>query len=124
MARTVKEWIGRTDDAMPPPTVRLRVLLAHDGRCAICTRKIVAGERWDADHIEPLWDGGENRESNFQPAHDGCHRAKTKREASDRAEGKKQRMKHLGIKPKTKRPMPGSRASKFKRLIGGGVERR
>lgn len=124
MPRTRPEWIGRTDDAMPPPTVRLRILLAHDGRCAECRNKIVAGKPWQLDHVKPLWDGGENRESNLQPLCDICHGAKTTREASQRAEGKRVRGKHLGVKKPPKRRLPGSRASGWRAKIGGTWERR
>lgn len=36
------------------------------------------------DHIEPLWRGGKDDESNLQPLCDPCHAAKTAREATER----------------------------------------
>ena len=60
--RTVKEWIGKTADSKPPPTVRLRILKTHDGHCRLSGIKIRPGDAWDCDHVKPLWDGGENRE--------------------------------------------------------------
>lgn len=124
MARTTKEWIGRTDDAMPPPLVKLRIFEAHGGRCHLCERKIMTGDAWDADHVKPIWDGGENRESNMKPACIWCHRRKTAGEASQRAEGKRHRAKHSGIKAKPRNPMPGSRDSKWKKKLNGEVVER
>ena len=105
MPRTVPEWRGRTDDAMPTTAVRIRILAATGGRCACCGRKIVAGKPWALDHIKPLADGGENREGNLQPLCDLCHGAKTAKEATERAKGRRVQAKHLGIRAK-KRKMP------------------
>lgn len=35
MPRKVNEWIGKTDDTMPPPSVRLRIFEQHGGRCRL-----------------------------------------------------------------------------------------
>ncbi len=43
MPRKVKEWIGKTDDTMPPPSVRLRIFEKHGGRCRLTDKKILAG---------------------------------------------------------------------------------
>ena len=124
MTRSVPEWIGRTDDTMPPPLVKLRIFETHGGRCYLCTRKIMVGDAWDADHVKPIWDGGENRESNMKPACVWCHRRKTAGEASQRAEGKRHRAKQAGIKPKPRNPMNGSRDSKWKHTFRNGWVRR
>jgi 5-methylcytosine-specific restriction protein A len=108
MSRTVKEWFGKTDDAMPGPNVRLRIFETHGGVCHISGRKIGPSDQWDIDHIIALADGGENRETNLAPAIRERHREKTSAEATARATGKRKRMKAIGIK-KAKRPMQGSR---------------
>jgi 5-methylcytosine-specific restriction protein A len=108
MTRTVKEWFGKTDDAMPPPSVRLRIYQNAGGVCHISGRKIQVGEEWDCDHVIPLADDGENRETNLRPAIKAFHRKKTSAENSARAVTRKSQMKHIGIK-KAKRPMQGSR---------------
>ncbi|RWF41621.1 MAG: HNH endonuclease, partial [Mesorhizobium sp.] len=33
--RSVKEWIGKTPDSVPPATVRARIFLRADGICHI-----------------------------------------------------------------------------------------
>ena len=80
---TRKPWEGST---RPERTVSgweqqrraRRVLYAHDTVCHICGH-IGATE---VDHVVPLAEGGADDESNLRPAHAGCHRAKTGREAA------------------------------------------
>jgi 5-methylcytosine-specific restriction protein A len=117
--RTVKEWVGRTDNAMPPPTVRLRIFEHAGGICHLCECKIQVGQKWHASHIKSIWDGGENRESNIAPAHVKCHQAHTAKEKTEQAEANQRAMKHLGIKTRKGPPMPGSRDSKWKRTLDG-----
>lgn len=101
MSRSVDEWIGKNDDAMPPPRVRLRIFDAHGGVCHISKRKIRAGELWDLDHVIALCNGGENRESNLAPALRDKHREKTADDVKQRAKDDRVRAKHLGTyKPK------------------------
>lgn len=100
MARDVKKWVGKTDNAMPPPSVRLRIFERHNGTCHISGRKIRAGEKWDLDHIIPLADNGENNEDNLAPALVLFHRIKTIIENKDRAKAKRIAIKHIGAKKK------------------------
>lgn len=122
--RSVPEWLGKTDDAMPPPRVRLRVFEAHGGVCAISGRKIMAGEAWDLDHRVPLSLGGENREANLQPVLKEPHREKTRADVAAKAKAQRIAKKRLGIEPKGKQRLPGGRGSKWKRRIDGTVIRR
>ncbi|WP_173931353.1 HNH endonuclease signature motif containing protein [Chelativorans sp. Marseille-P2723] len=96
MARTVKEWIGRTDDHRAPKSVRDRLLLKHPN-CYLCSRKIVAGERMALDHVVALINGGENRERNLRPVHQKCHVAKTQEDVAEKAKVAAIRQKHHGI---------------------------
>lgn len=98
--RSTKEWVGRNDNAMPPPTVRLRIFRTHNGTCHLCETKIQVGQKWDASHLKSIWDGGENRETNLAPAHRKCHRAHTAKEKTEQADANRKAMKHLGIKAK------------------------
>lgn len=122
--RSVREWVGRTDDSMPPPTVRLRIFRAHDGRCHLSGKKIMPGDKWHLDHIKELWEGGENRESNMAPALEDPHRDKSAAALSRKAKADAVAKKHLGIAPKKGRPIPGSKRSGWKAKVGGGGERR
>jgi 5-methylcytosine-specific restriction endonuclease McrA len=103
--RTIPEWIGKTPDTPAPPRVRLRVWDAASGRCAICGRKIGAGERWECDHIVALANGGENRESNLRVLCCNCHKIKTRGDVAEKAKIARIRKKHIGItKPKHQWP--------------------
>lgn len=95
MARAVEEWIGKTDDTPVPDRVRLRVFDKHNGRCYICTRKILAGEYWEADHIHALVNGGPNRESNLAPACCNCCRPKTATDVAEKSAVATKRKKHI-----------------------------
>lgn len=100
--RSTDEWIGKTDDAKVPPRVRLRIWDRDKGVCHITGRKILAGEKWDLDHIVALINGGEHRESNLAPALVAPHREKTKQDVKIKAKTDRVRKRHLGIKkPRT-----------------------
>ena len=121
MSRATDEWIGKTDDSAIPPRVRLRVFEAHGGICHLSGRRIQAGEPWDCDHVVALVNGGEHRESNLAPALRDKHREKTALDVREKSIVRRKRMKSIGIAPKKGRPMPGSKASKFKRKMNGEV---
>ena len=118
--RTVPEWIGKSDDTPAPPRVRLRVFERCGGICHISGQKITAADRWELDHIVALCNGGENRESNLAPALAKAHRAKTAEDVAQKAKDRRVRQKHLGIKT-AKATLPGSKESRWKRKVGGGV---
>lgn len=108
---------------MPPPSVRLRIFRNQDGACKACHRKLGA-PNITCDHIKPLEDGGENRESNLQLiCTSPCSLTKTGEENSRRAKADRVRGKHLGFK-QSRQVMPGSKASRWKRRMDGTVVRR
>lgn len=113
MARSTDEWIGKDDDAVPPPRVRIRVFDTANGRCHVCGRKITATEYWQADHIKALCNGGENRESNIAPACRNCCYRKTAEDVAEKAEVYAVRRKHILPRDKPK--------SKWKRKLNGQV---
>lgn len=124
MSRSTKEWIGKTDDSRPPNYVRVRVFQEHGGKCHIAGRKIEEGEPWDLDHVVALINGGENRESNLAPALRDKHREKTKADVAEKSKVYHKTGKNIGLSFRKGRPMPGSKASGFKKLMNGTVERR
>ena len=101
MPRTVKEWIGKTDDTPVPPRVKIRVFEAHKGICHISGRKIRPGDAWQCDHVKPIIADGENRESNLAPALTEPHKEKTAQEVADKSKIARIRKKHLGIDDKS-----------------------
>lgn len=115
--RTPSEWIGATADTAIPPRVRLRVFERAGGRCEICGRKLGPADRWQADHIVALINGGENRERNLRVACDWCHKGKTAEDVAEKAAVYRKRAKHVGAR--IKRPWhPG-----WKRKLNGEVVR-
>ena len=118
--RSVDKWVGKTDDSMPPPRVRLRIFLAHDGVCAESGVKIQPGQAWDLDHRIPLALGGANDEDNLQPVLVEAHKEKTRRDVAAKAKADRIRKRHLGIESPSKRKLPGGRDSAWKFKVGGG----
>lgn len=95
MTRSVEEWIGKTDDTVPPPRVRLRVFDDVGGKCHLCGRKILAGEYWQCDHVTALCNGGGNRERNLRPACRNCCYSKTAEDVAEKSDIADKRKKHL-----------------------------
>lgn len=109
--RTVKEWIGKTDDSMPPPRVRERISGRQGDRCALCTRPFSERLTVQIDHKVPLILGGENRERNMQAVCAECHKDKTAAEVKIKSKVAKARQSKLGIK--TKKHNWNPRGAKF-----------
>lgn len=123
MTRSLPEWVGRTDDQPVPLRVKVRVFLRHGRICGECGLAIRG--RWVCDHRIALINGGENRESNLQPIHEHCDRQlKTPRDVEMKAKNYQVMLRHLGLKPRPRRPLPGGRDSPIKMKIGGGWEYR
>lgn len=124
MSRSVAEWRGKNNDTPVPPRVRLRVFLRDKGLCQCgCTAMISPGGRWVTDHKVALINGGENRERNLQTLLEGHHKDKTKADVKQKARTARVQLKNYGIKGKS-RPMPGSRASKWKKTFSNGWVKR
>jgi len=100
MSRTLPEWIGKTDDTPVPDRVRLRVFVKYNGRCPACSRALRTGH-WQLDHIQPLINGGENRERNLQPlCEEPCHSAKTGKDVAEKARTYSVFSRHVGARRK------------------------
>lgn len=121
--RSVPNWVGATDDAKVPDRVKLRIFEREGGRCWLTGRKINPGDAWDLDHKIALCNGGTHSEDNLAPALREEHRKKTAEDVKMRAKADRVRKKHLGIH-KPKYPMPGSKASKWKKPLHGNAVRR
>lgn len=124
MTRSVPEWRGKTHDSPIPPRVRLRVFERHNGCCHLSGRVIRAGEPWECDHKHALALGGEHRESNLVPVLREPHREKTKQDVALKSKVYRKKAAFLGIKRKSGRPIPGSKASGLKKGFDGIVRKR
>lgn len=109
------------------PTARLRIWERDRGVCCLCSAKIDGvREKWIVEHLRALELGGDDAPSNMGVAHKACADAKTNGPAGDHAraaKAKRVKRKALGIE-KSKNPLPGSRATKWKRKMDGSVVRR
>lgn len=116
------EWIGKNDDAMPPDGVRRSICERQDWICACgCTRRMDWNtDRIDIDHIVPLIDHGENRESNLQALLHEHHVEKTKIENSQRATARRRQAKAF-VKPPKRGSFATNRNGKFKKKMNGEV---
>jgi len=76
---------------------RARLFALADGRCQGCTRKIPAGDDWDADHVISLANGGTNAfPDNWQVLCSWCHDGeKTPADNSRAAKNKRVYAQHV-----------------------------
>ena len=102
-------------------TRRARIFEAAGGVCHICGERIDGTrERWEVEHKVALALTGDDSDGNLAPAHASCHAAKTKEDVRLIAKAKRVAAKHHGAwQPRS--TLPGSKGSRWKRKIGGGV---
>ena len=102
MSRATDEWIATHDDQAIPSRVKVRVFDRCDGRCVICTLKIVGGLLPAYDHAQALVNGGSHRESNLQLLCVPCHKVKTRADVAEKSNTYRKRLKAQGQKkPRT-----------------------
>ena len=124
MPRALPEWIGSSPDAAVPPRVRLRIFDRYEGRCQCgCGRKILVGERWDAEDEIAIINGGERRESNLRPFLTEHHKPKTAADVALKSANYRRRSKHLGVKKKRSSFLT-NRGGPFRKKMDGTVVRR
>jgi 5-methylcytosine-specific restriction endonuclease McrA len=98
MSRSVKDWVGKTDDTQAPPRVRLRVFERCDGRCHRCGRKIRPGEKWTLEHLTAIILGGRNSEDNLGCTCEWCLPVKNAEDQSAKSKLAKITKRHIGVK--------------------------
>jgi 5-methylcytosine-specific restriction protein A len=109
------------------PLTRRQRLLAHDkhgGTCCVCLQLIAPGEPFIDEHIIPLAIGGSNDTGNRGIAHIQCAKIKTQRDRKMIDKSARVRAKHLGIRKRVSRPIPGSKASGWRHKVSGEWVRR
>src|SRR5262245_14979256 len=123
VARSVKEWVGKTPDTAIPNRVKLRVLDRYGRKCYLTGVPIRTGDKWDVEHVTALINGGENREDNLAPALKAPHKLKTRTDMRIKKKNSRVMRRHYGLRV-SRRPIPGSRSTPWKRKINGQVVRR
>lgn len=99
MARSTKEWVGKTDDTPIPPRVKLRVRARANQCCQNCHIRV--GYGGEVDHAIALILGGENAESNLRFLCQNCHAAKTKADVAAKSRAAKRQIGMAGFKPQS-----------------------
>jgi 5-methylcytosine-specific restriction enzyme A len=110
--------------------VQRAALVRAEGRCEgtlvdgeRCPCALQAG-RFHYDHIVPTALTEDASLENCQVLCRPCHAAKTVVDVGVIARVRRVRDRHAGITDPHRRPLPGGKASPYKRLIGGRVVRR
>lgn len=93
------------------------------GVCHICGEVIDAPrEAWELDHRIPYELTRDDSDENLAPAHDRCHRDKTRDDVAVIAKARRVAAKHKGAKA-AKRKIPGSRGTGLRKKMNGTVMR-
>lgn len=107
-----------------PGKERIRLFTLHGGICHLCGCKINGvGDRWEIEHVLALELGGADDDANRKPVHYDCHKPKTADDLGKIAKANRQKIRHLGAY-RSKRPVPGSKASPWKKKLDGTAVRR
>lgn len=105
-----------------PAKVKVAAFQRAKGHCEKCSVYIVAGAQYDHDIPDAL--GGEPVLENCVVLCGPCHREKTSTlDVPMIAKAKRIEAKRMNAK-KSRSPLPGSKASKWKRRMDGSVVRR
>lgn len=102
---------------------RARLFVLHGGICELCGGKIDGTrEAFDIEHRIPWAISRDNSDENLRLAHRSCHKEKTAVDAGVIAKVKRIEAKFTGMRPASRNPLPGSRASGIRKRMNGTVE--
>jgi 5-methylcytosine-specific restriction endonuclease McrA len=102
---------------------RARLFDLHGGVCHICGFKIGPDDVWQVEHVIPWAMTRDDSDENRKPAHDRCHKPKTKVDFAQIAKAKRLEAKQKGTFARKSR-LPGSRDSGWKQKVTGEWVRR
>lgn len=74
---------------------RARLFTERGGRCSICQRKLLPGDRWVLERIIALENGGSNGEDNLSVTCFWCAREKTADDHGKTAKSRRVRTQHV-----------------------------
>jgi 5-methylcytosine-specific restriction protein A len=106
---------------------RAAIFLDRGGKCHACGRKLRSGDVWQLDHVLALELGGKDEPANLAPCCDWCHKGKTAEDHSKAAKGRAVATSIIiprSQRQRKGRPMPGSKASGWRKRMDGTIERR
>ncbi len=85
---------------------RVRIFDINKGMCHLCGMKIRVGEKWDIEHLVPWELTRDDSDDNIRPAHQSCHKVKTKSDVTEIRKADRIRAKHIGAWPRSKAKIP------------------
>ncbi len=104
---------------------RVKIFLSRNGECCLCHTQIRAHiDEWFIEHPGALNLGGSDDDADLWPAHVRCKPGKDAKDAALIASRNSVIDKNCADAPSKSRPMPGTKASGWKRKFNGTVERR
>ena len=103
---------------------KIKVFERAEGKCEECGVKLYAGDKKEIDHDLPDGLGGSNDISNARLLCFWCHKGKTKKDTAQMRKADRQKATHQGLKTRKGQPLPGTKASGWKKKMDGTVERR
>ena len=107
-----------------PTKIRVAAFQRANGLCEKCGARLTPG-KFAYDHILPDWLGGEPTLENAQVLCDPCHSEKTHGQDRPRInKTQRQHARHIEAKAPSRNPLPGSKASGWKRKMNGEWVRR
>lgn len=105
--------------------VKAEALDRSGGKCGSCRITLTPKTGIEYDHRIPDAVGGMNSVANCVPLCRNCHGSKTNTDVREIARTKRVRDKHTGaLKKRQGKPMPGTKASGWKKHMDGSVSRR
>lgn len=124
-SRSRKAWEEAVTRRRLSTRDRVAVYKDNGGICHICGGHIDEGQGFEVSHPIPLELGGTDDKSNWRPAHKKCHAKLTAEiDIPNIAKAKRREAVHLGAKAPSSRPMPGSKASGWRKPFNKPAERR
>jgi 5-methylcytosine-specific restriction protein A len=100
--------------------IRIAAMGRCKGYCENCGAFLRTG-RFAFDHVNPDGLTGEPTLENCMVLCNPCHDDKTRLDTHVIAKAKRREALHLGVKKPTRNPLPGSKASKYKKKMDGSV---
>lgn len=119
------EYIAPTPRRAMTKPRRVKIFLSRNGECFICHRQIRAHiDDWFIEHPGALNLGGSDDDADLWPGHVRCKPKKDAEDAALIADRNSFIDKNCVDAPRKSRPMMGTKASGFKKLMSGEVVRR